>query len=80
MLFILFSLNVEIQSINVEKSAVSVEKVSFKYNENKILENICVKISYGKIYALLGSISWGKTTLLRLILGRIKRTQDRYVY
>jgi ABC-type multidrug transport system ATPase subunit len=31
-----------------------------------------VKISYEKIYALLVSISWGKTTLLRLILGRIK--------
>jgi ABC-type multidrug transport system ATPase subunit len=52
--------------------AISVKNVCFDFNGNKILNGFCANVKYDNIYALLGSSGCGKTTLLRLILGRIK--------
>lgn len=53
-------------------SAITVSNVNFKYNTQNVLDNICVNVNCGEIYALLGPSGGGKTTLLRLILGMIK--------
>lgn len=53
-------------------NAVEISNVKFCYSQKVILDDINVKVPYGKIYSLLGPSGAGKTTLLRLILGRIK--------
>ncbi|XP_054155278.1 ABC transporter G family member 23-like [Oppia nitens] len=53
--------------------AVHVRNVNFCYSKDTIvLERMNVKIEEGKIFGLLGSNGCGKTTLLRLILGRLQ--------
>ncbi|CAG2120483.1 unnamed protein product, partial [Medioppia subpectinata] len=51
--------------------AISVNNVTFKYHRNNVLDNFCAQVNAGEIYALLGPSGGGKTTLLRLILGRM---------
>ena len=53
-------------------TAISVNDVSFGYGSNQILSHIYARIPQHKIYGLLGPSGAGKTSLLRLILGRIK--------
>ncbi|XP_027199349.2 ABC transporter G family member 20-like [Dermatophagoides pteronyssinus] len=55
--------------------AVYIRNVNFSYGNNQILRNFCARIPYGQIYALLGPSGGGKTTLLKLILGRLKMQQ-----
>lgn len=52
--------------------AVYIRNAKFSYGNNLILNNFCTRIPYGQIYALLGPSGGGKTTLLKMILGRIK--------
>ncbi|CAG2177469.1 unnamed protein product, partial [Oppiella nova] len=60
---------------NCEELAVGVSDVHFEYKTNvKILDNLTVQIPKGKIFALLGPNGTGKTTLIRVILGRLKPT------
>ena len=65
-----------VQRIDDEKSvpiAVDIKNVSFHYNSfNSVLNDITLQVPQGKIYALLGASGCGKTTLLRIILGRLK--------
>ncbi|CAG2166561.1 unnamed protein product [Oppiella nova] len=56
-------------------SAISVNNVTFKYSKQNVLDNFCAQVNAGEIYALLGPSGGGKTTLLRMILGRIKLQQ-----
>ncbi|KPM03430.1 ABC transporter sub-family G-like protein 6 [Sarcoptes scabiei] len=53
--------------------AVKVQNVAYYYDKNKpVLKDMTLYVPEGKIFALLGSNGCGKTTMLRLILGRIK--------
>ncbi|XP_054167822.1 ABC transporter G family member 20-like [Oppia nitens] len=53
-------------------SAIHVQNVTFRYNKkHQVLDNLQLSVDTGQIYALLGPSGGGKTTLLRLILGRI---------
>src|SRR6218665_3640526 len=53
--------------------AVDINNVSFHYNSfTSVLNDITLQVPQGKIYALLGASGCGKTTLLRIILGRLK--------
>lgn len=51
--------------------AIKVDNVNFSYGKNSILRNYCSRIYYGQIYSLLGPSGGGKTTLLKLLLGRL---------
>ena len=55
--------------------AVTIHNVNFSYGSNQILNNFCARIKYSQIYSLLGPSGGGKTTLLKLILGRLKMQQ-----
>lgn len=55
--------------------AVYIRNVNFSYGNNQILHNFCARVPYAQIYALLGPSGGGKTTLLKLILGRLKMQQ-----
>lgn len=54
-------------------AAVQVENLSFSYTRNGTnLENINMVVPRGAIYGLLGPSGCCKTTLLRIIVGRLK--------
>ena len=54
-----------------------VKKLSFRANEQKILEDISLTILPGDYCAIIGPNGGGKTTLIRLLLGLEKPTQGR---
>lgn len=54
---------------------MAIDNVNFSYGSNKILRNFCARVRHSQIYSLLGPSGGGKTTLLKLILGRLKVTQ-----
>lgn len=56
-------------------NAVYIQNVNFSYGTTQILRNFSARIHYSQIYALLGPSGGGKTTLLKLILGRLKPQQ-----
>ncbi|MES2771076.1 MAG: ABC transporter ATP-binding protein [Pseudomonadota bacterium] len=51
---------------------VEIDKLSFAYDERKILKGIDMTIPRGKVVAIMGGSGCGKTTLLRLISGQLK--------
>ena len=55
--------------------ALYVDRIAFSYSRKKpILRSISLAIPEGQIFALLGSNGCGKTTLLRICLGRLTPT------
>lgn len=59
----------------MQSDAVYVENVHFSYGKNVILRDYCSHIRQAEIYSLLGPSGGGKTTLLKLMLGRLKLQQ-----
>ncbi|HAV92019.1 TPA: hypothetical protein DCW38_02425 [candidate division WOR-3 bacterium] len=55
---------------NIEK-ILSVEKVTFGYDEKKIIDDISFTVRKGDRIALIGRNGSGKTTLIKLILGEL---------
>ncbi len=53
-------------------SLVRAENVSFRYEENTVLENISFTINQGEYVAIIGPNGGGKTTLLKLMLGLLQ--------
>ena len=47
-------------------------KVNFAYGDNKVLEDVSFDLQPGDILGIVGPNATGKTTLLRLITGRLK--------
>ncbi|MHA1977372.1 MAG: ABC transporter ATP-binding protein [Candidatus Hodarchaeales archaeon] len=54
---------------------LQIEKVSFQYDDLKVLENITFSTNPGQIIGILGPNGSGKTTLLRCIAGTLKPDQ-----
>lgn len=48
---------------------ISLEKVSFRYADRSVLNNVSVTFEKGKKYAIIGKSGSGKSTLLKLIAG-----------
>ncbi|WP_353097756.1 ABC transporter ATP-binding protein [Tissierella praeacuta] len=57
----------EFNNFNIE-----FKNVSFKYEEDYVLENLSLKLEEGKTYALVGSSGSGKSTIAKLISGFYK--------
>ncbi|XP_054165931.1 ABC transporter G family member 23-like [Oppia nitens] len=55
-----------------DKCAINVNNVCFAYNKQLVLDNVNLQVPKGRIYALLGSTSSGKTTLLKCLIGRLR--------
>lgn len=47
---------------------LKVENLSFKYNEDELLNNINLEVKKGKIVAIIGKSGCGKSTLLNLLM------------
>lgn len=54
------------------ESLIEIEDLHFSYGERKVFNGINLKISRGKVVAVLGVGGSGKSTLLRLIGGQLK--------
>ena len=54
------------------KKEINFSKISFAYNNNKILNSISFKIVKNKFIGIVGRSGVGKTTLVEIILGLIK--------
>lgn len=57
-----------------EDILVSLKNVSFKYNDEPVLENISMDIKRGEFMGLIGPNGSGKTTLLKIIVGLLSQT------
>ena len=55
-----------------EETLVDVESVSFAYGRRPILKAISMRVTRGKVVAIMGASGSGKTTLLRIIGGQLK--------
>jgi len=56
------------------KSLIELKNISFEYKNQKILENINLKINEGEKIALIGKSGSGKTTLISILNGTRSQT------
>ncbi len=61
-------------SVIMDKTIVAVNNVSFRYQNELVLENITLTINRGDFLGLVGPNGSGKTTLLKIIVGLLKPT------
>ena len=64
------NLNEQGQKLTIEEGNIALDNINFSYKsnpENKVLQNISVKFTGGKMTALVGHSGSGKTTLLNMI-------------
>lgn len=54
---------------------LKIEHVSHWFDDHKVLDDVCLEVSAGKILAIMGSSGGGKTTLLRCISGLLTPTE-----
>lgn len=59
---------------------VTVESLSFSYNEKCIIKDLNFSAKKGEIFALAGESGRGKTTLARLLLGKLQPSQGEIFY
>lgn len=57
-----------------DNPSIEVNNVSFKYDDDFVLENISFSVNAGEYLGLIGPNGGGKTTLLKIILGLLKPT------
>jgi Cu-processing system ATP-binding protein len=50
---------------------ISIKEVSKTFGKLTVLDNVCIELSKGKSYALVGPNGSGKTTLIKCILGMV---------
>ena len=64
------NLNEQGEKLNIEEGNIVLDNINFSYKsnpENKVLQNISVKFTGGKMTALVGHSGSGKSTLLNMI-------------
>ncbi len=62
----------ELVNIFKLKNNIRFENISFSYKENKVLENINLKINKGEVIGIVGKTGTGKSTFIDILLGLIK--------
>lgn len=50
-------------------SNIIIDKLSFSYNDNKVLDNISFKVKKASLVSIIGSNNCGKTTLIKCLAG-----------
>lgn len=64
----------------MNKKLISLKNLSFRYGRDAILENVTLDIYDKKNVAILGRNGGGKSTLIKLILGFLKKTSGEIIY
>jgi zinc transport system ATP-binding protein len=57
--------------------AIRIENLTFVYEREAVLQNICATINEGEFIAVIGPNGGGKTTFLKLLLGLLEPTAGR---
>ena len=68
------------QHIRSESVGVSVEHLTYGYTEEKVLEDVSLKIQPGEFVAIVGESGIGKTTLIRLIMSFMGDYDGRIIF
>jgi len=55
-----------------DRPAVEIDKVSFSYNNLKVIDELSLQVPRGISFGLLGPNGAGKTTLIRLLVGLLR--------
>ena len=55
-----------------DRPAVEIDKVSFSYNNLKVIDELSLRVPRGISFGLLGPNGAGKTTLIRLLVGLLR--------
>ncbi len=63
-----------------EQPIIQVNDLEFKYKDNYIFDGVSLKITQGKITAIMGPSGTGKTTLLRLIGAQLRPTAGKILF
>lgn len=61
------------------KSGIKFQGLNFSYNGRKILDDVNLKINYGKAYGITGSTGSGKTTLIKLLM-KIDEPSSNHIF
>lgn len=61
------------------KSGIEFQGLNFSYNGRKILDDVNLKINYGKAYGITGSTGSGKTTLIKLLM-KIDEPSSNHIF
>lgn len=57
-----------------------IDNISFRYDDQKVIENFSAKFEVGQPTAILGSSGKGKTTLIRLMLALVEHEEGRIYF
>ncbi len=69
-------LQLKITPVNPESGArVTIDRVSHRYGETRVVDDISLDIKAGEFVTLLGPSGCGKSTLLRIVSGLLKQSE-----
>ncbi|MEW4325060.1 metal ABC transporter ATP-binding protein [Rossellomorea marisflavi] len=63
--------------MNVETPVIKIEDVSFRYERERVLEEINLSVPQGAFLGIVGPNGSGKSTLLKLMLGLLRLRQGK---
>ncbi|HCL02916.1 MAG TPA: ABC transporter ATP-binding protein [Lachnoclostridium phytofermentans] len=55
--------------------AIEMEHISKDFGEKKVLKDLNIKVEQGEVFGLLGPSGAGKTTMIKIMTGQLKRTK-----
>ena len=59
---------------------LSVQDLSFSYGDKKILDRVSFKVEVGQVFAIAGESGHGKTTLGKILLGKLQPEQGQIFF
>lgn len=73
-------LDCNLDSSDLDRDLLVLDHVRFAYRERNVLEDVSLRFGRGRIVALIGGSGSGKTTILRLIGGKLRPQHGRVVF
>ena len=62
----------------MNKNIIEASNVTYNFMQVKALDDLCLQVEKGSVYALLGLNGSGKTTFVRLLTGQISLQTRKY--
>jgi ATPase subunit of ABC transporter with duplicated ATPase domains len=65
---------------NCSRNVLVVRDISKKYGSNTVLKNINMEVERGEKVVIIGKNGVGKTTLLKILSGKLKQSKGKYIW